>query len=123
MGDDAHARATAPRIRRALAAATVKRVLQAPNLALATLWSDQLRSAGIDASVQRPYASSIAGEIPPDQSLPEVWVLDDAQLDAARQLLDELRRLPWHHWLCRGCGESVDGPFEQCWNCGALRPS
>lgn len=101
----------------------MKRVLQAPNLALATLWSDQLCAAGVDATVQRPYASSIAGEIPPDQSLPEVWVVDDAQLDAARKLLEEWRRLPWHHWRCRACGESVDGPFEQCWNCGAMRPA
>jgi hypothetical protein len=27
------------------------------------------------------------------------------------------------HWSCHGCGEAVDGPFEQCWNCGALRPA
>ena len=99
----------------------MKRVCQAPNVMLATLWADQLRSGGIDASVQRAFASSIAGEIPPDQSLPEVWVLDDDKLDAARTLLDELRHLPWRHWVCAQCSESVDGPFEQCWNCGALR--
>ena len=99
----------------------MKRVCQAPNVMLATLWADQLRSGGIDANVQRAYASSIAGEIPPDQSLPEVWVLDDSKLAAARALLDELRRLPWRHWVCTGCGETVDGPFEQCWNCGAMR--
>lgn len=100
----------------------MKRLLQAPNLALATLWADQLKGAGIEASVQRAYASSIAGEIPPDQALPEVWVLDDGELGRARALMDELRRRPHLHWLCRGCGESVDGPFEQCWNCGAMRP-
>jgi hypothetical protein len=99
----------------------MKRVCQAPNLALATLWADQLKSAGIEATVQRAYASGIAGEIPPDQSLPEVWVLDDDGVDAARALLDEWRRLPWRRWACRRCHEIVDGPFEQCWNCGALR--
>jgi len=100
----------------------MKRVRQAPNIAIATLWADQLRAAGLDASVQRAYASGIAGEIPPDQSLPEVWVHDDARLDDARALLDELAHLPWRHWVCTRCGETVDGPFEQCWNCGALRP-
>ncbi len=99
----------------------MKRLLQAPNLALATLWADQLQGAGIQASVQRAYASGIAGEIPPDQALPEVWVLDDGELEAARVLMDELRRRPHLHWLCHGCGEVVDGPFEQCWNCGAMR--
>lgn len=99
----------------------MKRVCQAPNVMLATLWVDQLRAAGIDAAVQRAYASGIAGEIPPDQSLPEVWVLDDDRLGAARALLDELRRLPWRHWACPNCREIVDGPFEQCWNCGTPR--
>jgi hypothetical protein len=100
----------------------MKRVCQAPNVMLATLWADQLRDAGIEASVQRAYASSIAGEIPPDQSLPEVWVLDDGQLAAARALLDERRRQPWRRWACPNCREIVDGPFEQCWNCGAAMP-
>lgn len=99
----------------------MKRLQQAPNLALATLWADVLTGAGIAASVQRAYASGIAGQIPPDQALPEIWVLDDEQHGRARRLLEELRTSPHHHWLCRGCGESVDGPFEQCWNCGADR--
>jgi len=100
----------------------MKRLLQAPNLALATLWADVLTGAGIAASVQRAYASGIVGQIPPDQALPEVWVHDDAQHAGAERLMDEMRHSPHRHWLCRGCGESVDGPFEQCWNCGAERP-
>ena len=99
----------------------MKRLTQAPNLAIATLWADQLTGAGIDANVQRAYASGAVGQIPPDQALPEVWVLDEDQHGRATQLLDELRHRPHHHWLCHGCGESVDGPFEQCWNCGAMR--
>ena len=100
----------------------MRRLTQAPNVALATLWADLLRQGGIEATVQRYFAGSIAGEIPPDQALPEVWVLDDSQLETARRLLDDLRRLPNRHWLCHACGETVDGPFEQCWNCGAAMP-
>ena len=100
----------------------MKRLLQAPNLALATLWADQLGSAGIDASVQRAYASGIAGEIPPDQSLPEIWVLDDAQWARAKTLMAEWQSLPSVTWACRACQEIVEGPFGQCWNCGAMRP-
>lgn len=101
----------------------MKRVTTAPNVALATLWAELLQhQGGIATSVQRAYASGITGEIPPDQALPEVWVLDDAQLEPARRLLAELRQLPSRHWLCHGCGETVDGPFEECWNCGAAMP-
>ena len=100
----------------------MKKLMQAPNLVLATLWADQLGAAGIDASVQRAYASGIAGEIPPDQALPEVWLEDEAQFDHARALLDEWRRLPSRTWACPRCHEIVEGPFEQCWNCCAERP-
>lgn len=99
----------------------MRRLVTAPNLAIATLWADLLRQGGIEASVQRAFASSIAGELPPDQSLPEVWIEDDDLLERARTLLDAMRNPRHVHWQCVACGESVDGPFEQCWNCGALR--
>jgi hypothetical protein len=100
----------------------VQRLTRAPNLALATLWADMLCSAGFTATVQRAYASSIAGELPPDQALPEVWVGDDAELEPARAALHQLRHPPPRHWACAACAEVIDGPFEQCWNCGAAMP-
>lgn len=100
----------------------MKRLTQAPNLAIATLWADMLSQDGIVANVQRAFTSSIAGEIPPDQALPEVWIVHDEQFALARQRLHELRHPPWRHWVCPSCGERIDGPFDQCWNCGALMP-
>lgn len=100
----------------------MKKLLQAPNLALATLWADQLSAAGVPCSVQRAYASGIAGQIPPDQALPEVWLEDAGDESRALALLEEWRRLPHRHWACRACHEIVEGPFEQCWNCGAPMP-
>ena len=67
------------------------------NLAIATLWADVLHGAGLPVSVQRAFNSGIAGEIPPDQALPELWA-------------------------CPGCEEIIDGPFDQCWRCGAAMP-
>jgi hypothetical protein len=99
----------------------VRRVTQAPNIAIAALWADTLRQAGIAASVQRQFLSSAAGELPPDQCLPEIWVTHDEQLAAARMLLRELQSLPQRRWLC-ACGELVEGGFESCWNCGLPMP-
>ena len=101
----------------------MKRLLQAPNLALATLWADMLSDAGVAATVQRAYASGIAGEIPMDQSLPEVWVQDAAQHAQGLALLDTWQHTPHTRWACAACGELVEGPFEQCWNCCAMRPA
>lgn len=100
----------------------MKKLMQAPNLALATLWADQLCAAGVEASVQRAYACGIAGHIPPDQSLPEVWLADEDQAARAEALLAEWRDAPHRTWACPGCHEIVDGPFELCWNCGTARP-
>lgn len=101
----------------------MKKLLAAPNLALATLWADQLCAAGIPATVQRAFAAGIAGHIPPDQSLPEVWVEDEALADRAQHLLAEWQHAPSRTWACPGCHEIVEGPFELCWNCGQPRPA
>jgi hypothetical protein len=101
----------------------MQRLESAPNLALATLWADLLGQAGIAASVQRAFTSSIAGEIPPDQCLPEIWVLDDSQCERARALLAEWRSPRERRWRCPACDELIEGPFEQCWRCGADMPA
>ena len=101
----------------------MKRLCSAPNLALATLWADQVQAGGVDCTVQRVWTSSIAGEIPPDQALPEVWVMDDSQLEHAKALLHEVQNPPHQRWFCDACQELVEGPFEQCWNCGTARPT
>jgi hypothetical protein len=100
----------------------MKRLIQAPNAALAHLWAAQLRDAGFDVSVQREFAGGIAGEIPVDQALPEIWIMDNDQFKRARQVLADLQNLPHRRWHCPHCGELVEGPFEQCWNCGTDRP-
>jgi hypothetical protein len=101
----------------------LKRLAQAPNIAIATLWADMLSQAGFAANVQRLYASSIAGEIPPDQALPEVWLVDESQFEAAQARLRELQHPPWREWVCQQCLERIEGPFDQCWHCGAMGPA
>lgn len=100
---------------------TMPRLTQAPNLAIATLWADALAVEGIATSVQRQYLGGVAGELPPDQCLPEVWIQDAAQEMRARKLLYDLQHVPQHRWRCV-CGELVEGGFEQCWACGAWMP-
>jgi hypothetical protein len=98
------------------------RLAQAPNLAIATLWCDMLCGAGFEVSVQRAFASSIAGQIPPDQALPELWLEDEAQAAPALALLHSLQHPPERRWACAGCGEIIDGPFDTCWCCGGAAP-
>jgi hypothetical protein len=99
----------------------MQRLTQAPNLAIATLWADALVTEGVIASVQRQYLGGVAGELPPDQCLPEVWIHDPVQEAKAHEVLHDLRNVPQRRWFC-SCGELVEGGFEQCWNCAALMP-
>ena len=98
------------------------RLAQAPNLAIATLWADVLNGAGFAVTVQRAFAGSIAGEIPPDQGLPELWLADERCWAGARALLHDLQHPAERRWACPGCSEVIDGPFDQCWQCGAAMP-
>ena len=98
------------------------RLTRAPNIAIAALWVDALRQQGIEATMQRYFLSSVAGELPPDQCLPEVWLMDDAQEARARTLMRDLQNIPQRRWMCT-CGELVEGGFEQCWSCGTPMPS
>jgi hypothetical protein len=97
------------------------RLTQAPNIAIAALWVDALRHAGFEASVQRYFLGAAAGQLPPDQCLPEVWLLHDEQEAQAREFLKELAQVPQRRWVC-ACGETVEGGFEECWNCGRRMP-
>jgi hypothetical protein len=97
------------------------RLTQAPNLAIATLWADALAAEGITTSVERQYLAGVAGQLPPDQCLPEVWIHHADQETRARELLHHLQHVPQQRWRCV-CGELVEGGFEQCWSCARLMP-
>ena len=95
----------------------MRRLAQAPNLAIAALWVDTLNEAGIAATVERQFLSGAAGQLPPDQCLPEIWIVHEEHLASAQVLLEQLRNLPQRRWRC-ACGEDVEGGFESCWSCG-----
>ena len=98
------------------------RIARAPNIAIAALWADALKQAGFSASVQRYFLGGLAGELPPDQCLPEVWLAHDYEEQPAKELLHQLQNLPQRRWVC-ACGEIVEGGFEQCWQCGIAMPT
>ncbi|MEO6018168.1 MAG: DUF2007 domain-containing protein, partial [Polaromonas sp.] len=46
-----------------------------------------------------------------------VWLTHAHEEDDARALLHDLQNRPQRRWLC-ACGETVEGGFEACWQCG-----
>jgi hypothetical protein len=59
------------------------------------------------------------GELAATQIWPEVWVDEDEDAEAAKQLLDEIRAAGnTGSKICPHCGEENPGNFLSCWNCG-----
>ena len=76
-------------------------------------------------SITKNYElSSAAGELPPIECWPELWVVDDhrhAEAEAIlRKTLAPLKSVK-KSWQCAGCDEEIEGQFSECWKCGRSR--
>jgi hypothetical protein len=97
----------------------VKRVHTAATLAEAHLLVDLLADRGIRARIFNANASSLAGELPIDAAMPQVWVEEASNAGRAREVIDEFLRLPAQPTRkCPACGEENPGSFDLCWSCG-----
>ncbi|MGD8207459.1 MAG: DUF2007 domain-containing protein [Thiohalocapsa sp.] len=104
----------------------MQRLYQAANRIEAQLLSDLLERHLVDNAILGDYLSGAIGELPADM-YPSVWIVHDKDLERARELLrrflDDAARDVGRSWVCRGCGELVDGSFDLCWRCGHERPA
>jgi len=79
---------------------------------------------GIECITRKLDLATGAGELPPVECWPELWVLDDERCAEAEALLRktlapvEAVKKPW---TCSNCGEEIEGQFSECWNCGRER--
>jgi hypothetical protein len=100
-------------------------VFTAQMLAMATIMKNVLEANGIECVLRNQLIGAGMGELPPIECWPEVWVVDDADVERARQLIaaeaDEPSPSEGEPWRCSRCGEQVDAVFAQCWNCSAER--
>jgi hypothetical protein len=81
---------------------------------------DLLADRGIRARVLNANAASVAGELPIDAAMPQVWVDDPADAVRAREVIDTFARAPiGAARKCPACGEENPAAFDLCWACGA----
>lgn len=82
-----------------------------------------LEADGIACVVRNDRLGGVAGEIPFVECWPELWVVETGNYLRARALIESALRAPagGAPWHCPRCGESVEGQFEVCWNCGTER--
>jgi len=85
-----------------------------------------LESNDIATFMKNQFGTSGAGELPFVEVIPQLWVLNEADVDRARALITELHKpdsqKQLHGWDCPGCGTPQEAVFTQCWKCSSARP-
>lgn len=103
----------------------MRKVYTSDNSAIIGHARQVLENHAIPCVVRNDFLLGGAGELPVNETWPELWVIDDRDFDRARTLVDgivataQVCRPPWR---CASCGEQMEGQFTDCWNCGASRP-
>lgn len=90
----------------------------------AGLLQELLRREGINCLIRNEQLFSAMGEIPFLECYPELWVVDNEVYPRARLLLDNWLKETDDKadtWTCPTCGETHEGQFGACWQCGSRR--
>ena len=103
----------------------MKRVYVGQNATEIHMLVDLLKAEGIPAAA-RGFDSTWGTN--PMVEPPSVWILHESDFAKAMRIVEEYSRgeraaydaaAAWH---CDQCGETVEGRFGECWNCGAPAP-
>lgn len=103
----------------------MKRVYSSDNPLIVGHLKRVLEANHIACIIRNEYLLGGAGEIPPIECWPELWVLEDFQQQRARALVESALAMDYEAgggWCCSGCGEPQEGQFTACWACGTERP-
>ncbi len=82
-----------------------------------------LNNTGIETFLKN-WAGSNITEIPIPAIYPAICVLKEEDVKRAMQLISEFHETKEASdptWICRFCGETVDGYLTECWSCQKLR--
>ena len=102
----------------------MRKVYTSSDLNLVQYAKSVLEGHKIKSVILREQLAGVVGGIAPLDAWTELWVHDASHIDEARQLIEsamkktEIQQQPWH---CRGCGESIEAQFTQCWKCETER--
>ena len=84
-----------------------------------------LESNDIDTFMKNQFGTSGAGELPFVEVVPQLWILNEADAERAKALIDELhdpdKRVEKTAWQCSECDTPQEAAFTHCWKCSSAR--
>ncbi len=100
----------------------MKLVYTSPTPMMTGFIQNVLENAGIRCILKNYFLGSGAGELPVNETWPQLWVSADDEsraLEIIRTTLDAQANAP--AWECPQCHEQMEGQFQECWKCGYVR--
>lgn len=97
----------------------MKQVYTSPTPVMAGFIRQVLENAGIRCILKNYFLGSGAGDLPVNETWPEIWVGTEDEtraLAVIRETLDAQTNTP--AWECPQCHEWIEGQFQGCWKCG-----
>jgi hypothetical protein len=80
-----------------------------------------LNAEGIESVMRNEFSGGGAGDLPPSETWPELWV-EESQYSQAKAIIDKFILAPaGAPWTCNVCGEMNEASFEICWKCQTER--
>jgi hypothetical protein len=80
-----------------------------------------LESNEIPTFLKNQFSTSGTGELPFVEVVPQLWVLNDSDIDQAKRLIRQLEDSKDHKqsraWVCATCGTEQEPAFTHCWKC------
>ncbi len=100
-------------------------VYSAPDAATVHIVKGILDQRGIRTIVRGENLQGAAGGVAPIDAWVELVVLRMQDVPVAKSVVEEVvREQPASDdepWKCPACGETIEGQFGACWNCGTER--
>lgn len=100
----------------------MKRIYSEQNSLFIHQIKDLLEEKGIKSIIKNEFLSGGAGELPPIEVWPELWIIEKEDKVPARKIVDDFLssvNAQSESRKCPTCDETIEGQFLICWNCGA----
>jgi len=100
----------------------MKKVYTSPDRLMVFHFKNVLESYNINCIIKNEFLAGAAGELPPHECWPELWIKNDKKYDRALSVLKK----NWvvneiSTWTCTRCGEKLEDQFTACWQCSESR--
>ena len=77
-----------------------------------------IENSGLSVELKNEFLSGGSGDLAPQDTWVELWVVNDADYDKAMNIINHFNRsTDKPDWICSSCGEKHSSSFEFCWHC------